>query len=490
MPPEVRVPRPYTTRYPISNEVFEALKQAAPKAKLAKCTAETAKDSRKKKGELSAAAAAPLEAGFAPISAPTGSTNFAGIASTRWIPPDCTMAVGPQHVVLSVNSSMAVFDKADGSSRLQRTLTQWFANVVQGMTIFDPKALYDQHAGRWLLLAVAVEKDPKASLFLLSVSDSADPLGPWRNYRFDARLDGSTPTNNWADFPGLGVDSQAIYITANMFRFGGGFKYAKIRIIPKDGPYSGRAAPYTDFVRMKNADGEMAFTVQPCHTFGAPQVEYLVNSQFPEGDSLTLWQIADPAGTPTLTRQQVSVSPYSLPPNAEQKGGAPPLNTGDVRVLNAVFRGDSVWTAFTTAHSWGAGANTASIQWCQIRAAGPTVVQQGVFGTSGFHYFYPACCPDNNGNMTMVFSRSGRTEFGSILYTGRRSTDPLGILQASAVLKAGTAHYESLDGGGRNRWGDYNGVAADPANPRLVWFYSEYASARDTWGTWVGSSFF
>jgi hypothetical protein len=322
------------------------------------------------------------------------------------------------------------------------------------------------------------------------VSNSADPLGPWRNYRFDAMLDGSTPTNNWADFPALGVDNQAIYVTANMFQFDGGFKYAKIRVIPKAGPYSGGAAPYFDFVRMRNADNTMAFTIQPCHTFGAPQVEYLVNSQFPEGNSLTLWQIADPAGTPTLTRQQVSVSPYSLPPNAEQKGGARPLNTGDIRVLNAVFRGDSVWTAFTTAHSWGAGANTASIQWCQIRAAGPTVVQQGVFGTSGFHYFYPACCPDNNGNMTMVFSRSGRTEFGSILYTGRRSTDPLGILQASAVLKAGTAHYESLDGGGRNRWGDYNGVAADPVNPRVIWFYSEYASAPNTWGTWVGSSFF
>ena len=159
-------------------------------------------------------------------------------------------------------------------------------------------------------------------------------------------------------------------------------------------------------------------------------------------------------------------------------------------MLHAVFRGDSVWTAFTTAHSWGSGLNKASIQWCQIRAAGPTVVQQGVYGTSGLHYFYPACCPDNNGNVTIVFSRSGPSEFGSIRYTGRRATDSLGTLQASTLLKAGSAHYARLDDGGRNRWGDYNGVAADPADPRLVWFYSEYAAAPDTWGSWVGSSFF
>jgi hypothetical protein len=359
------------------------------------------------------------------------------------------------------------------------------------MTIFDPKALYDQHAGRWVLVAVAVQNSPRNSLHLVSVSNSSDPLGPWRNYRFNAMVDGSNATNNWADYPALGVDHQALYITSNMFAFGGGFQYAKIRVIPKTGPYSGGAAPFFDFVRMRNADNSLAFTIQPCHTFGAPQVEYLVNSAFPAGNFLTLWRITNPtAAMPTLVRQQVPVSPYSLPPNAEQSGGAPPLNTGDVRVLHAVFRGDSVWTAFTTAHNWGGTSNRASIQWCQIRAAAPAVVQQGVYGTTSFHYFYPASCPDNNGNMTMVFSRSGPSAFGSIFYTGRRSTDLLGTLQPSALLKAGVTHYAKLDGSGRNRWGDYNGVAADPANPRLIWFYSEFASAMDSWGTWVGSSFF
>jgi hypothetical protein len=489
--PEIKEPRPYTSRYPISNEAFETLKRAAPKAKLAKPTAERVKDTRGKKVEMSAAlAAAAPDFGSAPSEAPTSSNNFAGIASTGWIPPDCTMAVGPQHVLLSVNSSVAIHSKAGGAVMLQRTLTQWFSNVAQGLTIFDPKALYDQHTGRWVLLAVAFRNNPNVSVHLLSVSNSANPLGLWRNYSFNAMVDGVKPTNNWADYPALGVDNQALYVTSNMFAFGGGFQYAKIRVIPKTGPYSGGAASFFDFVGMRNADNTMAFTVQPCHTFGAPQVEYLVNSGFPAGNYLTLWHITNPTGTPALTRQQVPVSPYSLAPNADQSGGAPPLNTGDVRVLHAIFRGDSIWTAFTTAHNWGGALNRAAIQWCQIRAAVPTLVQQGIYGTANLHYFYPASCPDNNGNMTMVFSRSGPGEFGSILYTGRRSTDPLGTLQGSALLKAGLAHYARLDTSGRNRWGDYNGIASDPANPRLTWFYSEYVSAVDTWGTWVGSAFF
>src|SRR5207247_1320390 len=124
-------------------------------------------------------------AGVAPAAAPTPSGNFAGIASTGWIPPDCTMATGPNHVLLSVNSSVAIHNKAGGGAVLQRTLTQWFANVVQGLTIFDPKALYDQHAARWVLLAVAFRNNPNKSVFLLSVSATSDPLGQWRNYVLD-----------------------------------------------------------------------------------------------------------------------------------------------------------------------------------------------------------------------------------------------------------------------------------------------------------------
>jgi hypothetical protein len=61
--PEVNVPRLYTSRYPISNEAFEALKSAAPKAKLPKVTAERARD-KGKKTELSALA--PAAAALAP----------------------------------------------------------------------------------------------------------------------------------------------------------------------------------------------------------------------------------------------------------------------------------------------------------------------------------------------------------------------------------------------------------------------------------------
>ncbi len=483
--PELMEPRPTrTSRYPISNEQFNSLKQAAPRSKLAASTAMRSKD-----GPTRATSRASRSA-LAPSAAPVALNQFAGISATGWLPPDCTMAAGPNHVLVSVNSSIALYTKA-GAAVWQKTLTVWFGALASGLTVFDPKLLYDQHTNRWVVLAVAVSapNKPKASAHLLSISKTADPNGAWFNYKLDAMKDGATATNNWADYPALGVDNQALYITSNMFQFGGGFKYVKVRVVPKTGPYAGGAAPFFDFTNLKNADNTLAFTIQPCHTFGAPQLEYLVNTLFPSGNALTVWRIANGgSAAPTLTRTQVAVSPYSLAPDADQPGGVQALNTGDVRVLHAVFRGDSIWCAFTTAHNWGGANNRASIQWCQIRAATPAVVQQGVFGAAAAHYFYPAPCPDNNGNLVMVFSRSGKTEFGSIGYTGRKSTDALGSLQPSTVLKAGVAPYVGLDGNGRNRWGDYAGVCADPANSPQIWFYSVYASALNTWGSWVGSA--
>jgi hypothetical protein len=492
-PQEMNAPRPSSERYPIPNAAFQQLKEKSSRSQLPKKAATISKDSTRAKEEVSLMAEYPsavADTPSGPGNALAAFKNFAGISATGWIPPDCTMAVGPTNVLISVNSSVQVHDKYTGTVLLQRTLTQWFANLVPNFTIFDPKTLYDQHAGRWVLLAVAFRQNPNRSVYLLSVSAGPDPLGAWRNYQFDAMLDGATPTDNWADFPSLGVDNQAFYLTSNMFAFGGNFQYAKIRVVPKAGPYSGGTAPFTDFVKMKNADGSLCFTIQPCHTFGAPQLEYLVNTAFPSGNYVTLWSIANPTLSPTLTSVNVPVSPYNLAPNADQQGGATPLNTGDVRILHAVFRGDSVWAAFTTAHNWGGPANRAAVQWIQLRAADRALVQQGIFGAAAQHCFYPAPCPDNNGNMVLVFSRCGPTEFGSLYYTGRKSTDPLGTLQPSALLKAGVANYVALDGSGRNRWGDYNGIAADPAIPKLIWLHGLFAAPGSKWGTWVGSSFF
>jgi hypothetical protein len=100
-----------------------------------------------------AAAAAPPAAAAVPLSLVA---NFPGISFNGWFPYDATLAAGPEHVMAAVNARVAFYTKGTGTAVLQRTLVQWFSGVVQNAKIFDPKVLYDQFAGRWVLLAVGL----------------------------------------------------------------------------------------------------------------------------------------------------------------------------------------------------------------------------------------------------------------------------------------------------------------------------------------------
>jgi hypothetical protein len=53
----------------------------------------------------------------------TFTTGFAGMVNTGWAPPDPSVAVGPNHVLESVNESYAIYNKSTGAL-LSKTLSQ------------------------------------------------------------------------------------------------------------------------------------------------------------------------------------------------------------------------------------------------------------------------------------------------------------------------------------------------------------------------------
>lgn len=193
----------------------------------------------------------------------------------------------------------------------------------------DPHVLYDQHERRWMVLAVAKVGPipPTESYLLLSVSQSEDPLGGWWSWVFDARLAGTTlpVPRAWADYLCLGVHATAVFVSLNMYN--GPTKPAKLRILPKDDLYRGGVAAFVDFVDLVNASEADAFrvralAVQPCHTYGAPGLEYLVNT-LNYGEALTLWRAQRGVQGWQLTCESVTVEPYLYPTNeALQKEGA------------------------------------------------------------------------------------------------------------------------------------------------------------------------
>ena len=433
-------------------------------------------------------------ASAAPVAGPTSNApaltgSIAGIGFTGSFPPDPTLAVGTTHIVQSVNSQFRVIRKSDGftTTATHRNLFDPFyvANAaINARTPFDPWLVYDHFANRFVMVCLTFAQAPttfETSWFLIAVSKDSNPENGWWLYWLRADEDGSTDTAYWADYQKLGYDNTNWYLTSNQFpAVNGPPVFGKIRVMNKTQFLNGGLPiEWYDFFQRPE------FTIQPCVTFGTPGKEYLVASTFNGSSSLDLLSISGtwPNGTltdPVLTVEgPVAFNAYSFPPDALQPGGAADLDTGDCRLMNAVFRNGVVYTA----HATGTPSGRCGCAIKSLDVTTKTKILDVVLGGATDDCFYPTVMVDNAGGIVTTFSRSSATTFAEARYTQKTLSDV--AFQPSAQLKAGVAGYE-LIGGGRNRWGDYSGISLDPADGS-VWFTGEYAAGASSWGTWIGS---
>jgi hypothetical protein len=425
-------------------------------------------------------------------SAPALDGNFAGLGNPHpgdVIPPDTMGAAGPAHLVSLLNSDFGVFDKTTGAVLQQIRLQSFWGSLgtAPGQPAdfpFDTKVLYDTSSARFFAVTLGGANSPD-SWILVAVSATSDPTGPWDKWAIDADRDnGAQQFGNWADFPGVGLDGNNLYVSANMFDNPGFFQYSKVWVLPKPQLLSGSATiTWTEF---RNPTGS-SFSMQPAHTFGAAPAEYILYEG--AANALSMARIDNSSGAPTWhAPTAVSVAPYASVnalPGAPQLGDNNTIDTSDTRLLNVVYRAGSIWTVHTVRSP--ATVKT-EIGWYQIDPGTATVLSQGRVRDLIRWYYCPSIGVNANGDVAIGMSGSSGTEFVGGYYTARRFADPGGTMQPVSLLKAGELPYFKTLGGGENRWGDYSATVVDPSGNLRFWTVQEYAATpRDNWGTWWGS---
>jgi len=407
-----------------------------------------------------------------------------GVPQGSWIPPDPHCAVGPNHVIFVDNGRIRILDKKGNTLRTINANT-WYANVQPGVGAFDCKILYDHHDNRWIMVWLDQDNAAQRGLFLLSVSDDDNPLGTWYNWALPSSRNGTTFNGGWGDYQGVGFDSEAIYITANNFTFGGSYQYTTLRIIEKSQLYANTAGrvDWIDFWNLRD-QGSDVFGVRPSIIWGNPGEYYLVSvPRFFSGNTyFTVFKITNPTTTPQITSVRVPATAWSLAPNANQLGGSTTLlESGGSNVRNEpVYRDGHLYVVHSIAS--GTGNQFSSARYVKINTTTNTAVEDVAFGADGFWHTYPAIMVDEDKNLVITFSRSGQTEYIGAYYTWKLNSDP--TLRPSETIQAGRGNYVVTFGGTRNRWGDYNGIALDP-NGAGIWMFTEYAAATNTWGNWL-----
>lgn len=412
-------------------------------------------------------------------------TSFEGPTDFRFVPPDPILAVGPEQVVVLVNTQIGIYDKETGVPSFQQDLSYasgFFAEVGATSSIFDPHVLYDFETQRFYIIAIDVASSVESNVFL-AVSKDSTPTGgdDWYKYKID--FTDSTPGlgtgAHFPDYPKIGVNQDAIFISANYFPIDSGDGvYAGITAISKDSLLSGGAA---EIVYREMFNG---FSVYPLIQYGDADAQYFVEAPWYGGNSLTIHAVRDVLTNPTRTTSTVSVSAFSSPIDVPQLGTFATLDSIDARVMSGVWRDGSIWATHGIVDpSLLDGENVA--RWYEIDTTGvsPTLVQSGNIDPGpGVHAWMPSINVDQSGNMGIGFSISGTGRFGGAGFTGRLAGDALGttVLPISDLALGEGPHTTG-------RWGDYSGMAIDPSDETTFWTVHEYADLGGEWGTRVGS---
>lgn len=439
----------------------------------------------------------------ASILTPDLDLGFAGIEdSVRFGPASAQIAAGPTHLVQAINSQFRITDKTGVPLATVDPRVLFNAFYAANPTYtenpprsapLNPTAVYDHFASRFIIVWGAVNDTGSESSILIQVSLTSNPTQGWRLFtlRSDTytNAQGTTDTDDLSDSLTLGFDNTNLYFSTNQLSPSGAFRYAKVRVAAKHQFNSPSPNPvqYYDLTNIRDANGLLASSVKPCVTFGAPNKEYMVSAPVSAGDNVTLYSVAGTWPNATLSppllkmEGKVAFNAWTAPLKMTQPASTLMLDGGDGRLLNAVYRNGVVYTG----HSIRAGTLTCAAGIKSINVATKTKVLDDVLGAIGESYSFPVVTADAANNVYTVFNRSSKGVFAECRYGLKKSSET--TFETSKALKAGNA--KSLQFGGA--WGDYNGIAVDPAVNGGVWVSSMFAqntaALNFTSGTWIGN---
>jgi hypothetical protein len=247
------------------------------------------------------------------------------------VPPDTMGAVGPNHIMTTLNSQVRIQSKT-GAIISTVDLNAFWASVGNP-DVFDPRVAYDPHGGRWIFSAVADAELPAAAV-LVGVSATSDPTGTW--YLHSADVDAGNLL--WADFDILGFNKKWVVVSANIFATAGGFDGVHFYVFDKAALYTNGPATFT---LLKMDAAIQTFSVAPAQTFDSDLDDlYLVEDWDGHLGQLRVDTITGPVGSESLMLETSYPATAGTWAFAAADNFAQRFVVGDAKRVAAVERAD------------------------------------------------------------------------------------------------------------------------------------------------------
>lgn len=395
------------------------------------------------------------------------------------IPPDVNGAVGPNHLMITLNTQVRIQTR-QGEEISTISLGNFWHGLPGSGSTFDPKIVWDHLAERWLITTPS-GSNPLESRLFVGMSETSDPTGIWHLYSIDTDAD----NQHWFDYPNMGFNEKWVAITGNMF--GPGF-YNAIFVIDKEDLVNGEED--IDYSRLTYND---AFTIVPAVSFDKNTDDlYCISTGFGNSGgegSIQKFKLSGDVGTEAFTFEGYITTPNpwagSAGDFAPQKDSPHKINTVDNRMENVIRRNDKLWAV----HHIFLPANNPThiaIQWWELDING-NLLQRGRIEdeTEEIFYAFPSIAVNAMEDIMIGFSSFSENQYASAGYAFRSASDPVNTLRDPINYRNGETPYYKTFGGDRNRWGDYSATCVDPEDDLNLWTIQEYAaSPANKWCTW------
>lgn len=429
-----------------------------------------------------------------PQVAATPGIRFDGISSPGYAPSDANMAIGPNHIVETVNVQFAVYNKSGATLAGPTNLLNVFAPLggVCTNTYGDPVVLYDRPADRWVLSIIGNTGSTQAEC--VAVSKTNNPAGAYYlyGYSFGADLNDYPKLSTWATATNSAyLASYNIFI--NFQSFGGSdlCAFDRTKMLAGD-PSAAQLCQMTPNNEGGYLPSDLDGPTVP--TDGTPGLFITWQNNNPGQLYLRKLSLNFAAGTSTLSSPTtISVANDTLSCNGT--GGTCVPQSGTSQTLDTL--GDRMMYRFALRHFPDhdravfshavTNSSQVGIRWYEIfdPAGAVTLNQQGTFAPDSTYRWMSSMAEDKNGDIGLGYSASSSSLHPAVRFTGRVPSDPLGTLESetSIIEPAGSQTT------GLSRWGDYTAMQVDPSDDCTFWYVDQYEQTSGTfnWHTSISS---
>jgi uncharacterized membrane protein YoaK (UPF0700 family) len=434
-------------------------------------------------------------------------TNFAGVARSDLEPPDPWLAVGPDHVLQAVNTTMRLTDR-EGTLQGSVELLDFFdiASLGSDAIAFDPRVIYDSLHGRWIAITAHYDCDTNfadvgTGFIDMAISSTTDPMGSWEVFYLE--FPDLVP-----DYPGIGTSTDKVVLSSNVFALEPdedadlgcsptGLVTTELDIFAWS-QLIGTGDVDVDFFFGGSGYPNSFVTWRPAvQTPATSATVFLVTEKVTAANGVAYAKITgSPASGTTAISAPADLSAaniiggFETPPPPEQPGTGGPgspttiVDAVDERPTDAIWQDNRLAFVSTYPCDPAGGAtedrDCVRISELSTTTATPSKLQDFLIGEEAADHYMGGIGYAGNGDLHAVWTRSSATasNYPSSYSAVQLLSDDANEISDKQLLAAGTGVYDGT------RWGDYIGVAQDPQVPNAVWQANQYSGVTE-WRTRV-----